>query len=94
MPQTTFSIWSEISAKAGSCSQLTQLNQGGDGELATLRMLNGDRTRCGACCIVPNEEPDYGGFPICVAIPARTMVAGVDVYALEEEEEEEEEEGV
>ena len=54
-------------------------------------MLNGDRTRCGACCIVPNEEPDYGGFPICVAIPARTMVAGVDVYALEEEEEEEEE---
>jgi hypothetical protein len=57
-------------------------------------MLNGDRTRCGACCIVPNEEPDYGGFPICVAIPARTMVAGVDVYALEEEEEEEEEEEV
>jgi uncharacterized protein YbdZ (MbtH family) len=51
-------------------------------------MLNGDRTRSGACCIVPNEEPDYGGFPICVTVPAGTMVVEAEVYALEEEEEE------
>ena len=57
-----------------------------DGALETLRMLNGDETRSGAFCIMPNEEPDYGGFPICVTIPARTMVAEAEVYALEEDE--------
>jgi hypothetical protein len=61
-----------------------------DGGLATLRMLNGDETRSGAFCVMPNEEPDYGGFPICVTSPARTMVAEAEVYALEEEEDEEE----
>jgi hypothetical protein len=59
-----------------------------DGALETLRMLNGDETRSGAVCVMPNEEPDYGGFPICVTIPARTMVAGAEVYALEDEDEE------
>jgi hypothetical protein len=59
-----------------------------DGALETLRMLNGDETRSGAFCIMPNEEPDYGGFPICVTIPARTMVAEAEVYALEDEDEE------
>lgn len=59
----------------------------GDG-LETLRMLNGDETRSGAFCIMPNEEPDYGGFPICVTIPARTMLAEAEVYALEDEGEE------
>jgi hypothetical protein len=59
-----------------------------DGALETLRMLNGDETRSGAVCVMPNEEPDYGGFPICVTIPARTMVAEAEVYALEDEDEE------
>lgn len=57
---------------------------GGAG-LRTLRMLNGDETRSGACALMPNEAPDLGDFPICVTIPARTAVAECEVYALEEE---------
>ncbi|KFZ18015.1 hypothetical protein V501_01402 [Pseudogymnoascus sp. VKM F-4519 (FW-2642)] len=48
------------------------------GILRTERTLNGDETRSGLFCIMPNEEPDYGGFPICVTIPARTMIAEVE----------------
>lgn len=55
------------------------------GQMRTLRTLNGDETRSGKFCIMPNEEPDYGGFPICVTIPARTMIAEVEVYSLQEE---------
>ncbi len=57
------------------------------GQLRTLRTLNGDETRSGKFCIMPNEDPDYGGFPICVTIPARTMIAEVEIYSLEEDEE-------
>jgi hypothetical protein len=53
-----------------------------DGTLRTERRLNGDETRSGKFCIMPAEEPDYGGFPICVTIPARTMIAEVEVYSL------------
>ncbi|EOD51125.1 putative glycosyl hydrolases family protein [Neofusicoccum parvum UCRNP2] len=56
------------------------------GELRTLRNLNGDETRSGIFAMMPNEDPDYGGFPICVTIPARTMVAELEVYSIEEEE--------
>ncbi|MCJ1256315.1 hypothetical protein MMC24_004136 [Lignoscripta atroalba] len=56
------------------------------GMLKTLRMLNGDETRSGACCVMPNEEPDYGGFPIAITIPARTAIAEVEIYTLEEDE--------
>lgn len=55
-----------------------------DGSLKTLRMLNGDETRSGAFCIMPNENPDYGGFPICVTIPSRTMIAEAEVYWTED----------
>jgi hypothetical protein len=54
------------------------------GALRTERRLNGDETRSGKFCIMPNDDPDYGGFPICVTIPARTMIAEVQVYSLEE----------
>lgn len=54
------------------------------GRLRTLRTLNGDETRSGVFAMMPNEEPDYGGFPICVTIPARTMVAELEVYHLED----------
>jgi hypothetical protein len=54
------------------------------GELRTLRVLNGDETRSGICARMPNEDPDYGGFPICVTIPARTMIAEVEFYELNE----------
>ncbi|KAI9737343.1 MAG: hypothetical protein M1834_009497 [Cirrosporium novae-zelandiae] len=59
---------------------------GENGELKTLRVLNGDETRSGIFAMMPNEEPDYGGFPICVTIPAKTMIAECEVYSLEEDE--------
>ncbi|KAJ5693067.1 hypothetical protein N7462_002490 [Penicillium macrosclerotiorum] len=54
------------------------------GELRTLRALNGDETRSGMAAMMPNEEPDYGGFPICVTIPAHTMIAELEVYSIDE----------
>ena len=56
-------------------------------ELSTLKLLNGDETRSGKFLIMPNEDPDYGGFPIAVTIPCRTMLAECWAYSLEEEEE-------
>ncbi|KAI1764659.1 glycoside hydrolase [Hypoxylon sp. FL1150] len=54
------------------------------GELRTQRRLNGDETRGGRYAMMPSEDPDYGGFPISVTIPARTMIAELEVYALED----------
>jgi len=59
------------------------------GELTALKWLGGDETRSGGSLIMPNEDPDYGGFPIAVTIPARTGIAECWAYSLEEEEEEE-----
>ena len=56
------------------------------GELRTLRTLGGDETRSGSFAMMPNEDPDYGGFPICVTIPAKTCIAELEVYHLEEEQ--------
>ncbi|PSK38502.1 hypothetical protein B9Z65_6055 [Elsinoe australis] len=56
----------------------------GTGELKTVRTLGGDETRSGIFAMMPNEDPDYGGFPICVTIPAATAIAEVEVYSLEE----------
>ncbi|SPO03662.1 probable beta-galactosidase [Cephalotrichum gorgonifer] len=53
------------------------------GKLRTGRVLNGDETRSGQFGMVPNEDPDYGNFPICVTIPARTMIAEIEFYSLE-----------
>lgn len=55
-----------------------------DGSLKTLRQLNGDETRSGAFCIMPTDNPDYGGFPISVTIPARTGIAEAVPYFIEE----------
>ncbi|KAJ5492579.1 hypothetical protein N7539_001325 [Penicillium diatomitis] len=57
------------------------------GQLRTLRVLNGDETRSGIAAMMPAEDPDYGGFPICVTIPARTMIAELAVYSIQEEDE-------
>ncbi|OJJ42716.1 hypothetical protein ASPZODRAFT_76392 [Penicilliopsis zonata CBS 506.65] len=54
------------------------------GELRTLRVLNGDESHSGVFAMMPNEDPDYGNFPICVTIPARTMIAELELYSLEE----------
>ncbi|KAH7150310.1 glycoside hydrolase superfamily [Dactylonectria estremocensis] len=54
------------------------------GRLRTGRMLNGDETRSGKFAMMPNEDPDYGGFPISVTIPARTMIAEVEFYSVSE----------
>jgi len=57
-------------------------------ELSTLKLLGGDETRSGRFLIMPNEDPDYGSFPIAVTIPCRTMIAECWAYSLEEDEEE------
>ncbi|KAF5646090.1 DNA recombination protein [Fusarium tjaetaba] len=54
------------------------------GSLRTVRVLNGDETRSGSLAMMPNEDPDYGGFPISVTIPARTMIAEVTFYSVSE----------
>ena len=54
------------------------------GETRIVRWLNGDETRSGTVAIMPSENPDYGGFPISITIPARTGIAEVECYALEE----------
>jgi hypothetical protein len=55
-------------------------------ELTTLKLLGGDETRSGEFLIMPNEDPDYGGFPIAVTIPARTCIAECWAYSLEEDD--------
>jgi hypothetical protein len=57
------------------------------GNLRTLRTLNGDETKSGAFMIMPNRDPDYGGFPIRVTIPARTCIAECTAYSIEDKEE-------
>lgn len=52
------------------------------GRLRTVRVLNGDETRSGSFAMMPNEDPDYGGFPISVTVPARTMIAEVTFYSI------------
>ncbi len=52
------------------------------GTLGTARRLNGDETRGGKYAMMPSEDPDYGGYPICVTIPARTMIAEVEFYSI------------
>ncbi|KAI1008319.1 hypothetical protein LB504_002085 [Fusarium proliferatum] len=52
------------------------------GRLRTVRVLNGDETRSGSFAMMPSENPDYGGFPISVTVPARTMIAEVTFYSI------------
>ncbi|KAH7390647.1 glycoside hydrolase superfamily [Pyrenochaeta sp. MPI-SDFR-AT-0127] len=63
-------------------------------ELRTLRVFGGDESRGGICAVMPNPDPDYGGFPICITIPANTMLAECTVYCLPGEEDMREDEGV
>lgn len=51
-------------------------------ELKNGRTLNGDETHSGEFVNMPNEQPDYGDFPIPITIPARTSIAECEVYAL------------
>jgi hypothetical protein len=51
------------------------------GKLRTLRTLGGDETRSGVQAMMPNEDPDYGGFPTSVTIPARTGIAEFEFYS-------------
>lgn len=53
-----------------------------NGKLVTLRRLNGDETRSGQFVIMPNDDPDYAGFPISITIPARTRIAECSIYCL------------
>ncbi|KAH6661438.1 glycoside hydrolase superfamily [Plectosphaerella plurivora] len=53
------------------------------GLLETERVLSGDETNSGAFVNMPNEDPDYGGCPIPVLFPARTMIAEVTFHSLD-----------
>ena len=44
------------------------------------------KTRSGKFAIMPSENPDYGGFPMSIAIPARTRIAEVEAYDLIDDE--------
>jgi hypothetical protein len=57
-----------------------------NGNLQTLRILNGDETRHGEFMMMPNDDPDYGGFPIAVTPGARTCIAEVEAYWIAEDE--------
>ncbi|KAH7394604.1 family 35 putative beta-galactosidase glycoside hydrolase [Pyrenochaeta sp. MPI-SDFR-AT-0127] len=52
------------------------------GLLRTDRILNGDETRSGQWANMPNEDPDYGTAFIPITVPARTMIAEVQVYSI------------
>lgn len=82
--QASFKSLSSKSTFTGILSLTEMIVDPKTGKLFTGRRLNGDETRNGKFCVMPNEKPDYGGFPICVTIPARTMIAGCEVYSLEE----------
>ncbi|KAJ9615607.1 hypothetical protein H2200_001682 [Cladophialophora chaetospira] len=81
--QTTFRSTSAASTFTGILSA-EEKTVDKDGNLSTLRVMNGDETRSGAFIIMPTEEPDYGGFPIRVTVPARTYVAEVTAYSIAE----------
>ncbi|KAK2685867.1 hypothetical protein QWA68_015086 [Fusarium oxysporum] len=53
------------------------------GNLTTLRVFNGDETRGGESMVMPNENPDYGSFPIAVSVPANTGIAEVEAYVID-----------
>lgn len=59
-----------------------EVDEDGEGGLKDGRWLNGDETRSGQAAIMPSEDPDYGGFFICISIPARTRIAECSVYSL------------
>lgn len=52
------------------------------GEMKTLRKFGGDETRSGQFAIMPSEDPDYGGFPISITVPAGSGIAFCQPYAL------------
>ncbi|KAH7024098.1 glycoside hydrolase superfamily [Ilyonectria destructans] len=54
-------------------------------ELRTERILNGDESNSGKWANMPNDEPDHGDCPVPVTIPARTAIAHVEVFSLENE---------
>ena len=83
--QATFKSVSPKSTFTGILNFTEKMVDKETGKLTRGRRLNGDETRSGKFCIMPNEDPDYGGFPICVTIPARTMIAECEVYSLEED---------
>lgn len=58
-----------------------------NGELKTPRVFDGDETRSGEFLIMPNDDPDYGGLPIAVTVPAKTCIAKIEAYWVAEYEE-------
>lgn len=65
-----------------TADEIIVTSSNGEPALSKGRRLNGDETRSGESLIMPNEDPDYGGFPIPITIPARTRVAECVPYWL------------
>lgn len=80
--QVRFSSADERSSFTGILSFNEKISDLDTKELKDGRVLNGDESRSGEVAIMPSENPDYGGFPISITIPARTRIAECEVYAL------------
>lgn len=82
-----FSAKSETASYTGILQVLEKSVLGPrNGVLRTERKFNGDETRSGTWVNMPSENPDYGGSCVPITIPARTMIAEVEVYWLERSE--------
>ena len=81
--QVSFKSLSPKSTFTGILSFIEKMVSKETGKLIMGRKLNGDETRSGKFCVMPSEDPDYGGFPISITIPARTMIAECEAYSLE-----------
>ncbi|CAO1639578.1 unnamed protein product [Sympodiomycopsis kandeliae] len=65
-----------------TADEMIVTSSNGQPALSKGRRLNGDETRSGESLIMPNENPDYGGFPIAITVPAETRVAECVPYWL------------
>lgn len=77
---------SPSSVFTGLLSYTEQIGDAKSGKLRRGRKLNGDESESGKLCIMPNEKPDNGDFPIPMCMPAGTMIAECEVYSLEADE--------
>lgn len=58
-----------------------------EGNLYTIRTLNGDETNHHKNIIMHRLDPDHGGFPIPFITPATTMITSVTLFTLHEKSE-------
>ncbi|CVK96130.1 related to beta-galactosidase [Fusarium mangiferae] len=64
--------------------RFTEKSVSASGALTSERWLNGDETQHGAFANMPNNRPDQGEEWVPVTIPARTAIAEVEVFSIED----------